>query len=125
MLPMRRRQGWPWATAPCGLVAGGRPPCTRAVGSRPLQPSRGRQLLVGWSLAATTCVRCPTTYPFAGAAGSPLQAGHNRSCPRATAALAGGRSRPPLCRGALAAAGGPLAGGRAMPCCSSSSLPSL
>ncbi|RZR73753.1 hypothetical protein BHM03_00027904, partial [Ensete ventricosum] len=36
-----------------------------------------------------------------------------------------GHSRLPLCRGALAATGSPLAGGRAMPYYPSSSLPSL
>ncbi|RWV82659.1 hypothetical protein BHE74_00045825 [Ensete ventricosum] len=79
---MHRRQGWP-------RVGRWRsPPCRCTAGSRPLRLGRGRQALAGG-------------YPFravAPAGGHPLQGP--------------GCSRPPTCRGALAAAGRPLAGGR-------------
>ncbi|RWW39434.1 hypothetical protein BHE74_00055242, partial [Ensete ventricosum] len=50
-LPLHRRQGWPRAVAPCGLVAGDRPPCRHTA---------------GWPLAVATCARHLAACPFAG-----------------------------------------------------------
>ncbi|RRT31921.1 hypothetical protein B296_00051300, partial [Ensete ventricosum] len=89
------------ATAPACVKAGRwrPPPCRRIAGNRPLQPGREWQLLA---------------------------VGRSRSCPRAVTPCRRPRcNRSPLCRRALVAAGRPLASGRAMPCCPSSSWPLL
>ncbi|RZS19026.1 hypothetical protein BHM03_00051373, partial [Ensete ventricosum] len=63
-LPLRRRQGWPWVATPCGLVAGGHPPCKRVAGGSPLQVGRWRPPLACVTLQldplrAPHCERLP------------------------------------------------------------------